>query len=264
MHSFSYKLRKGLAKRKPIGYNYTTTKRPLLARGAMKLYGMEKYSLVDYDGYVACTVFTGGCNFRCPFCHNAALVTGVGDCPPLAQEEVFDYLSSRRSLVDAVCITGGEPTLHRDLPLFIHKVRALGYRVKLDTNGTNPTMLANLIRSSMLDYVAMDIKNSPAKYDQTAGAKVDMDVIRQSADILLLGDVDYEFRTTVVAGYHTVEDIAAIAAYIQGARRYYLQCFADKGGNLTQGLQAIPEATVREMAQAAEAAGLSYVRIRGL
>ena len=229
----------------------------------MKLYGMEKYSLVDYDGYVACTVFTGGCNFRCPFCHNAALVTGVADCAPLAEQALWDYLAERHGLVDAVCITGGEPTLHRDLPLLVHRIRSMGYRVKLDTNGTNPAMLQGLLQAGMLDYVAMDIKNSPAKYDQTAGVAVDGQAVRRSVDLLLGCAIDYEFRTTVVQGYHTVQDIRDIAHYIAGARRYYIQCFDDKGGNLQQGLACPDEDTVRAMAAAA-AEVLSCVRIRGL
>lgn len=229
----------------------------------MKLYGMEKYSLVDYDGYVACTVFTGGCNFRCPFCHNAALVTDVGNCTALPEDEVYRYLAERKALVDAVCITGGEPTLHRDLPLFVHNVRAMGYRVKLDTNGTNPAMLRNLLDADMLDYVAMDIKNTRELYAKTAGVAVDWDAIMQSVRLLLAGQVDYEFRTTVVGGHHTVEGIAAIAQSIPGAKQYYLQCFADKGGNLQQGLQGVDEATMLAMQQAA-APYVQQVRIRGL
>ena len=229
----------------------------------MKLYGMEKYSLVDYDGYVACTVFTGGCNFRCPFCHNAALVTGLADCEALPEAALRDYLTERRHLVDAVCITGGEPTLHRDLPMFIHWVRDLGYRVKLDTNGTNPTMLEGLIEAGMLDYVAMDVKNTPDLYPLTAGVQVDEGVLQRAIDLLLMGKVDYEFRTTVVAGHHTVEGIAAIARRIQGARRYYLQCFADRGGNLTQGLAGVDEATMLAMQEAARPY-VEKVGIRGL
>ena len=229
----------------------------------MKLYGMEKYSLVDYDGYVACTVFTGGCNFRCPFCHNAALVTGVSDCEPLQEAELFDYLQARRNLVDAVCITGGEPTLHRDLPLFIHRIRAIGYRVKLDTNGTNPAMLEGLIEAGMLDYVAMDLKNTPERYAETAGVAVDWSLLRQSIDILIRGGCDYEFRTTVVDGYHTVADIRAIAQGIEGAKQYYLQCFADRGGNLQAGLKGVDEATMLAMRDAA-APYVGKVGVRGL
>ena len=229
----------------------------------MKLYGMEKYSLVDYDGYVACTVFTGGCNMRCPFCHNASLVTGLADCPTLDEGELIDYLTTRHGLVDAVCITGGEPTLHRDLPLFVHRMRALGYRVKLDTNGTNPTMLQGLIEAGMLDYVAMDIKNTVADYARTAGVTVDHALIDQSIAILMAGRCDYEFRTTVVNGYHTVEGIRDIARRIEGAKQYYLQCFADHGGNLTAGLGGVDEPTMRAMADAA-GPYVGKVGIRGL
>jgi pyruvate formate lyase activating enzyme len=229
----------------------------------MKLYGMEKYSLVDYDGYVACTIFTGGCNFRCPFCHNAALVTGVADCPAITEQEVFDYLEGRRHLVDAVCITGGEPTLHPDLPLLIHKIRALGYKVKLDTNGTNPDLLSHLIEAGMLDYVAMDVKNTVEGYDATAGVRVDQAKIDRAIAVLMAGKCGYEFRTTVVKNYHTVEGIADIARRIEGAEQYYLQCFADRGGNLTDGLEGVDEATMRAM-QASAAPYVKRVGIRGL
>jgi len=229
----------------------------------MKLYGMEKYSLVDYDGYVACTVFTGGCNFRCPFCHNAALVTGVGGLEVLEEEALNDYLSTRRGLVDAVCITGGEPTLHRDLPLFIHNIRALGYKVKLDTNGTNPDLLANLLDAGMLDYVAMDVKNTRSLYDRTAGVKVDQAKIDASIALLMGGKTAYEFRTTVVNGYHTVEGIRDIARRIEGATQYYLQCFTDRGGNLQSGLEGVDEATMLAMRDAA-APYVAKVAIRGL
>ncbi len=229
----------------------------------MKLFGMEKYSLVDYDGYVACTVFTGGCNFRCPFCHNAALVTGVADCPTVEEEEVFDYIRSRKGLVDALAITGGEPTLHPDLPLFIHRARTLGVRVKLDTNGTNPEMLRGLIDAGMVDYVAMDVKNTPAKYALTAGTAKGLDAIERSIEILKEGKIDYEFRTTVVEGHHTVEDIEEIAKWISPCKQYYIQCFADKGGNLTQGLKGVTEETMRSM-QAAAQKYIERVRIRGL
>lgn len=229
----------------------------------MRLYGMEKYSLVDYDGHIACTVFTAGCNMRCPFCHNAQLVVGVSQCTALDEREFWSYLAQRKGLVDAVCITGGEPTLRPDLPLFVSRVRDLGYKVKLDTNGTNPDLLSAMIDAGMLDYVAMDIKNAPALYEATCGKAVDMAAIRRSANLLLAGKIDYEFRTTVVAGLHTVASIEQAAKFVQGAKQYYLQCFADKGGNLQQGLQAVDADTMQAMAQAA----MPYadkVRIRGL
>lgn len=229
----------------------------------MKLYGMEKYSLVDYDGYVACTVFTGGCNFRCPFCHNAALVTGVAGLDALNEADLYTYLEERRGLVDAVCVTGGEPTLHRDLPLFIHKIRALGYRVKLDTNGTNPEMVQALLEANMLDYVAMDVKNTVQLYPLTAGVEVDQSKIDRSIALLKGSGIGYEFRTTVVDGHHTVEGIRDIAKRIEGADQYYLQCFTDRGGNLTEGLKGVDEDTMRRMAEAAKLY-VKKVGIRGL
>jgi len=229
----------------------------------MKLYGMEKYSLVDYVGYVACTVFTGGCNFRCPFCHNASLVTGVGGLETLNEADLYGYLEERRGLVDAVCITGGEPTLHRDLPIFIHKIRALGYRVKLDTNGTNPEMVEALLAANMLDYVAMDVKNTVDLYPMTAGVAVDQRKIDRTIALLMAGKIGYEFRTTVVDGHHTVEGIRDIARRIEGAEQYYLQCFTDNGGNLTAGLKGVDEDTMRRMAEAAKPY-VKKVAIRGL
>ena len=221
-------------------------------RGAMKIYGIEKYSLVDYDGYVACTLFTGGCNLRCPFCHNASLVTGVG-AKALDEEEIFAYLRMRKGLVDAVCVTGGEPTLHRDLPELLVRIRALGYRIKLDTNGTKPDVLAALLEAGLVDYVAMDVKNAPSAYPKTAGVEVDIAAIERSIALLKEGKVDYEFRTTVVAGYHTPQEIGQIAAWIAGAKRYFLQPFADHGTNLTPGLSGVSEEMLGEMQRQAQA-----------
>ena len=161
--------------------------------------GFEKFSMVDYDGKIACTVFTGGCNFRCPFCHNGALVVGDVKSPEISIDEVFDYLAKRKGLVDAVCVTGGEATLQPDLAEFYEKVRAMGYATKLDTNGLRPDVLKDLLDRGLLDYVAMDIKNSKAKYALTTGVKnVDLAKIEESVNILKNSNVDYEFRTTLI------------------------------------------------------------------
>ena len=201
----------------------------------MRIYGLQKLSLVDYPGKTAAVLFTGGCNFRCPFCHNFGLVQDPGE--PLDDGEVFGYLKKRTGLLDAVVITGGEPLIHPDLADLIEKVRALGYPVKLDTNGTFPARLAELLTRGLVDYVAMDIKNSREKYYLTAGCEVDLDSINKSIMLLKSGTTDFEFRTTVVSQLHEEEDFVNIGCWIKGGEKYYLQKFKDSEnvpyGNLT-------------------------------
>ena len=223
----------------------------------MTIHGFQKMTLLDFPGRVACTLFTAACNLRCPFCHNAGLVTSIDSAERIDEEEIFAYLQKRQGILDGVCITGGEPTLQHDLADFIRRVRALGYAVKLDTNGTNPTLLKSLIDEGLVDTVAMDIKNAPAKYPLTVGlTDYDISSIQKSIDILLKGRVDYEFRTTVVAEYHTPEDIASIARWIEGAPRYFLQPFVDSGNLIgsSDGLLHTPDAaTLDKMLSAARA-----------
>lgn len=191
----------------------------------MKLYGFQSLTLLDYPGHLAATVFTGGCNFRCPFCHNGDLIEPQD---PIPTEEILLSLAKRRSMLDGVCITGGEPTLHRDLPELIHKIRDLGLAIKLDTNGTSPEMLRQLAADGLLDYVAMDIKNSPEQYASTAGLlHVDMDAIRESVRFLMEGSLPYEFRTTLIPELHTPDDMHAIGRWIRGVPRYYLQAYRE-------------------------------------
>lgn len=196
----------------------------------MIIHGFQKMTLLDYPGKVACTVFTAGCNFRCPFCHNAGLVTRLDAAERIDEDEIFSYLDKRRGILDGVCITGGEPTLQADLSAFIRRIRALGYAVKLDTNGGRPDVLAALLNEGLLDYVAMDIKNCPERYAETVGIKdFDLSPVRESVVLLLGGRVDFEFRTTVTDELHTPQDIGALAAWISGAPRYFLQPFVDSG-----------------------------------
>lgn len=201
----------------------------------MRIYGLQKLSLVDYPGKTAAVLFTGGCNFRCPFCHNFGLVQDPGE--PLDDGEVFGYLKKRTGLLDAVVITGGEPLIHPDIADLIVKVRALGYPVKLDTNGTFPARLAELLTRGLVDYVAMDIKNSREKYYLTAGCDVDLDSVNKSIMLLKSGTTDFEFRTTVVSQLHEEEDFVNIGEWIKGGEKYYLQRFKDSEnvpyGNLT-------------------------------
>ena len=207
----------------------------------MKICGMEKFSMVDFDGYIACTVFTPGCNFRCPFCHNAALVTG--QAAEISESEVFDYLNKRKGLVDAVCITGGEPTLQPDLKDFIVRVRALGYKVKLDSNGTNPAVLEELIAEGLLDYVAMDIKSDFETYGDVIGVQnaALLDRVKKSIEILKASPIDFEFRTTAIKEFHSEKNFAAIAEIVRGAKKFFIQKFKDGENNLTQGLHELPE-----------------------
>ena len=161
----------------------------------MVFHGFQKLTLLDYPERVACTLFTGGCNFRCPFCHNAGLVTHI-DEGAFSEEEVLAYLKKRKGVLDGVCVTGGEPLLQPGLPRFLERVKEEGYAVKLDTNGSFPARLKELVCGGLVDYVAMDIKNAPEKYAETAGAAVRLEDIRESVSLLLSGAVDYEFRTT--------------------------------------------------------------------
>lgn len=230
----------------------------------MKICGLQKLTALDYPGEIACTVFTGGCNLRCPFCHNAALVT-AGEMPQAVSEgEFFAFAQKRRGILDGVAVTGGEPLLQPELPEFLRKVKDMGYLVKLDTNGTFPRRLASLMGEGLVDYVAMDVKNSPEKYPVTCGVP-DMDVsaVGESLKILLSGGVDYEMRTTVVADFHETEDFEAMGKWIQGAKRWYLQAFVDSGGLIGQGLRGVSREFL-ERAKAAAEKFVEYVEIRGV
>ena len=212
----------------------------------MQIKGLQKMTLLDYPGKVACTLFTKGCNFRCPFCHNASLVGSSEES--VSAEEVLSFLKKRKGILDGVCITGGEPTLHSDLAEFIAQIKALGYAVKLDTNGTNPALLKKLCADGLIDYVAMDIKNSPEKYYLTAGDySLDMDKIRESIEFLKSGAVAYEFRTTVADELHEVDDLDAIGQWLTGAEKYFIQGFVDSGDVICDGLHACSEEKTARM-----------------
>ena len=196
----------------------------------MTIMGLQKLTLLDFPGKLACTVFTGGCNFRCPFCHNASLVIPSKFGGVMPTEEFFAFLEKRRGMLQGVCVSGGEPTLMFDLEEFIARIKSMGFLVKLDTNGSRPDVLKSLVEKGLVDYVAMDIKNSLDMYPRTVGVE-DFDVtpIRESAEYLMSGAVDYEFRTTLVAGLHTEREIAEIGRWLEGAPRLYLQSFVDSG-----------------------------------
>ncbi len=196
----------------------------------MLIGGLQKLTLIDYPGKIACTVFTVGCNFRCPFCHNPELVDRDKFDPSgvIAEENFFKFLESRRGLLDGVCITGGEPTIHSDLPDFIRKIKDFGFAVKLDTNGTNPGVVFSLLRDGLLDYIAMDVKANPGDtdaYAKTVGVSANIDNIKKSIKLIMESGIDYEFRTTVVPGLHGEENLIFLAENIRGAKKYYLQQF---------------------------------------
>lgn len=212
----------------------------------MLIGGMQKMTLLDFPGRIACIVFTHGCNFRCPYCHNAPLVTDAPDA--LCEEEVFAYLKKRQGILEGVVVSGGEPTLQKDIVPFLEKVKALGYAVKLDTNGTNPAVLHEIVERGLCDYVAMDIKNSREKYSATAACSVDVSAVEQSVAFLLSGRVEYEFRTTVTRELHSVGDMRSIGEWIRGAERYFLQTFTDSGCLVGEGMSALSAEETAELA----------------
>ncbi len=231
----------------------------------MLVSGLQKLTLLDYPGTVACTVFTGGCNFRCPFCHNAPLVLPERLARDTDEEAVLSFLKKRVGVLDGVAITGGEPLLNRDMPDFLSKIRSLGYRIKLDSNGSFPDRLIEIVNAGLVDRVAMDIKNSPSLYPMTAGVeKLDMAAIERSKNFLLEGHVDYEFRTTVVKGIHTKESLMEAARWIEGAKEYYLQQFKDSGDVISiDGLTSFDEKEMHELADAVRPI-VPAVQVRGV
>ena len=232
----------------------------------MLISGLQKLTLLDFPGTVSCTVFTGGCNFRCPFCHNASLVLPERmKNDPNGVETVLDFLRKRQGLLEGVAVTGGEPLLHADIGDFLREVRALGYRIKLDTNGSFPDRLGELIGEGLVDRVAMDIKNDPALYAVTAGLRaLDISAIERSKELLLQGKVAYEFRTTVVKGLHTRESLMEAARWIEGAQEYYLQQYRDSGNLIRpEGLGAFSDEEMHALCEAV-AEILPTVRLRGV
>lgn len=230
----------------------------------MRIDGLQKMTLLDFPGKVACTVFTGGCNFRCPFCHNALLVTELPKKPDYTDDEILSFLKKRAGLLDGVAITGGEPLMNPEIGDFIKEIRNLGYAVKLDTNGSFPDRLKTIVNEGLVDYVAMDIKNCKDKYAETIGLKsYDLSKIEESVEFLKSGTVDYEFRTTIVNEFHTVEDIRKAAEWIKGAKRYFLQNFVDSGNLIDSSVTGVGKQTMLEMQKAA-AEFVPQTKIRGI
>lgn len=229
----------------------------------MLIKGLQKLTLLDYPGKMACTVFTAGCNFRCPFCHNASLVTNI-DEERINEEEFFSFLQKRQGIIEGVCVTGGEPTLQPDLKEFLKKIKDLGYSVKLDTNGYRPEVLKDVVNSGFVDYVAMDIKNSQAKYALTCGIEnLDVAKINESVEFLMSGVVDYEFRTTVVKELHTEDDIQDIVSWIKDAKKYFLQGFIDSGDLICTGYSGYNKTELQKLLNIAKN-DLSVTELRGI
>ena len=229
----------------------------------MKIQGLQKMTLLDFPGKVACTVFLGGCDFRCPFCHNGELLDG--SAPALLDDrELLRFLQGRRGLLDGVAITGGEPLLRKDLPDLLRAVRDLGFAVKVDTNGNHPTALEGLLREGLADSIAMDIKNSPEKYALTVGlSSLDLAPIRRSVELLMNSSVPYEFRTTVVDELHSADDFEAMGQWISGARAYFLQPFTDRDSVPFAGLHAPTKENLEKYASIAKVY-VPYTSIRGV
>ncbi len=205
----------------------------------MDFSGWEKLSLVDFDDNLTTTLFMAGCPFRCPFCHNGDLVIHPENAPKIPWEEIKEYLIKRQGMLDAVCISGGEPTLMPDLKEKIREIKELGYIVKLDSNGWRPDILKSLIEEKLVDHIAMDIKNSKEKYCATAGVEVDMKQILESVDLLMNSGISYEFRTTLIDEFHDEEDIRRIGEWIKGAKMYRLQRFIDSESCIQRGLHQV-------------------------
>lgn len=229
----------------------------------MRIDGLQTLTLLDYPGKVACTVFTSGCNMRCPFCHNASLV--CGEVPPfMEKEEFFAFLKKRTGVLDGVCVTGGEPLLQEGLIPFLLEVKEKGFTTKLDTNGLLHDRLRAVVEAGAVDYVAMDIKNCKARYAETAGVPgLDLAPIEKSVQFLMEGKVDYEFRTTVVKELHNKADFGEIGRWLKGAKRYFLQSFKDSGDILSPGLSPMEKADLLEIRDRLRAE-IPAVELRGV
>lgn len=229
----------------------------------MIIHGLQKMTLLDFPGKVACTVFLGGCDMRCPFCHNAEMLN-IAAPGEIDDAQFFSFLKGRKGLLDGVTITGGEPLLRRDLAAFMAKIRNLGFAVKLDTNGAHPDRLRQILDEKLADYVAMDIKNSPERYGETIGIPYfDITPVRKSVSLLKNGDTAYEFRTTCVAQFHNDESFQKIANWIDGAQSYFLQAFVDRDTVPFEGLSPPAEDDMRRWVELLRP-HVQHVGLRGM
>lgn len=238
----------------------------------MQICGLTKTTLLDYPEHIAATVFLGGCNFRCPFCHNRDLVLSPDSLPRILEEEFFSFLKKRTGILTGVCVSGGEPTLYRDLPVFLSKIKELGFLVKLDTNGSHPEILEQLFEERLLDYIAMDIKGEPEKYAQIAGLSdknsalsqtFSQKAIESSVDFIRKSGILYEFRTTVLREFHTKESFFKIGEWLHGSRSYYLQNYEESPGVMTCGFHSYQKEDFMEFARIL-APHFTTVGIRGM
>lgn len=229
----------------------------------MLIKGFQKLTLLDFPGRTACTVFTGGCNLRCPFCHNALLVTEMNN-DFFEEKEIFEHLEKRKNVLDGIAITGGEPLLQKDIERFLYELKETGIAVKLDTNGCYPEKLDGILQLGLVDYVAMDIKNCPEKYGVTVGIEnFDITPVEKSIELLKNSGVQYEFRTTVTENFHTVDDVEKLAQWIQGTERYFLQNFVDSGMLIDSSCKGVSKATMYEMLEKAKKY-IPNAQIRGI
>ena len=229
----------------------------------MIIEGLQKLTLLDYPGHVACTMFSHGCNLRCPFCHNAGLVVRKAD-NIINKEEISQFLEKRKGILDGICLTGGEPLLQKDAVEFLRFLRSFGYKIKLDTNGFYPERLKEAITEGLVDYIAMDIKSSPKNYHKAVGIQdIDIEPMKESVSIIMNSGIDYEFRTTAVKGIHTIDDFKSIGEFIKGAKKYFIQQFIDSGDLISGGLSAFSAEETKELLDSV----LPYIptaEIRGL
>jgi pyruvate formate lyase activating enzyme len=229
----------------------------------MDFSGWEKLSLLDYDDHMSTTLFTAGCDFRCPFCHNSSLVLNPAEAPKIAWSEIVEYLKKRKNVLDAVVVTGGEPTLMPDLLDKLREIKAIGYPIKLDSNGSHPEVLRKAVAENLIDYIAMDIKNSPKKYAMTIGTTAfDMGKINESIAFLIGGKVPFEFRTTTIREYHNEEDFTEIAAWVKGAKRYFIQRYIDNENCIAHGLHMVEKEEALKFKAILEKS-IDHVALRG-
>lgn len=208
----------------------------------MQIHGFNKTTLLDYPGHLACTIFLGNCNFRCPFCHNGSLVINPESEPVISEEYIFSYLTKRKNILEGVCITGGEPTLASDLYDFILKIKSIGLKIKLDTNGYRPDVIKDLLSTEVIDYIAMDIKSSPSNYSKLIGLPaIDIEKIKYSVRLIMDSDIDYEFRTTLIKELHNTNDIKDIGQWIKGCKAYFLQPYKETDNVIHKGFSSYPK-----------------------
>ncbi len=228
----------------------------------MKIAGLQKLTLLDYPGYTACTVFTGGCNFKCPFCHNSQLI--AGGTAQYSAVDIIEFLKSRRGKLDGICITGGEPLLQNGLEDFLREIRKEGFLIKIDTNGSFFERLQKIIEQGLCDYVAMDIKNIPDKYQLSAGCAVDVENVKKSVQLLINSNIAYEFRTTVVKELNAKEDFKYIAEWIAGANQYFLQKYKYSANVPNANFTAYSDDEMREICELLHSYGLKAAKLRGI